>query len=411
MSGSVTSETSSSPALSVSLQQAQKIIQKHVGLSEGSNDSLRITKLEEIKDYGYSVAGGSKIYIVDLHGGDADAHGKATTASCFLTISAPSSERNTLPLITHLLSLIRSNTQIPISDPILDTTRDLIPFDFLLSPPTPFPSSSIITLHDAKAQGLLNEQLQAMIDLQMGSFLAQMHQNVQNDWFGLPVLPPRGTVPTPGAPQRPPAEAEPECYSWQETFTTLFESLLSSVKTKLSSQHPDADPDNQDDALGIPFTAIHSAMSRAIAFFLFDDVEVPSLVWFTGFDTDIYLSLPTHGSTKTPGIVAILPSMPHMLWGDPLLESFFIPLAEPGGVEKSKALIEGYTGAGGAPLISFARQKTKRVWYTLYLALSVLNEYLSLSTGSSSQALEEKRKWAFDTIRTCADVLKTAPCY
>lgn len=216
---------------------------------------------------------------------------------------------------------------------------------------------------------------------------------MQNDWFGLPVLSTNPESDGKG-PNKPPPDAEPQCYSWQETFTLLFEELLDSLRSKIGAD-------------SIPFESIHTAMSRAIAFFLFDDAEVPCLIWLTGSDTDIYLSLPSHGSTKTPGIVAILPSMPHMLWGDPLLESFFIPLGQGGNPESCKAIVEGYLGSGGSPLVSFPRQKTKRTWYTLFLALSMLNDYLS----SDTPIPDAKRKWIDEAIRTCTEQLKTAPCY
>ncbi|KAJ2933106.1 hypothetical protein H1R20_g3986, partial [Candolleomyces eurysporus] len=369
---------SSAQDISLSIERVEKLIQKHVLSSD-----LAVVKLAEAKNHGFRCqTAGFKIYVIDLHGGDKDST-KTTTASCFLTISKPDSTEssganspNTLAVIHTLLALIRDKTSIPISDSILDTSHDIIPFDFLLSPPTPFSSSDIITLREAKAQGLLDAKHQALIDLQIGQLLAQLHTNVQNDWYGRPAL--KGEEPS-----------EPS-YSWQETFTLLFDTLLSRVKEK---------------GYDLPqYSDIQTHMSRAIAFSVFDDVEVPSLVWFTGSDADIYLSLPTSPSTKTPGIVAILPSMPYTLWGDPLLETFFLQL------ESCKAVLEGYTGSGGGPLVSFPRQKTKRVWYTLFLALTVLDGYLS-SSSDAQEIPEDKKKWAEETIAECTEILKTAPCY
>ena len=71
--------------------------------------------------------------------------------------------------------------------------------------------------------------------------------------------------------------------------------------------------------------------------------------------------------------------------------------------------MEGYTGSGGGPLVTFRRQKTKRVWYTLFLALTVLDGYLSSSDGQAVP--EDKKKWAEETIAECTEILKTAPCY
>ncbi|KAJ2912740.1 hypothetical protein MD484_g7676, partial [Candolleomyces efflorescens] len=365
---------SPSQDITLSIESVEKLIRKHVL----SND-LTVVRLAEVKDYGY------RIYAIDLHGGDKGGT-KTTTASCFLTISKSDSSTETnspnpLAVIQNLLTLIRGKTSIPISDSILDTSHDIIPYDFLLSPPTPFSSSDIITLHEAKAQGLLDAKHEAVIDLQIGQLLAQLHSNVQNDWYGRPAL--KGQEPS-----------DPS-YNWQETFTLLFDTLLCRVKDK---------------GYDLPqFGDIQASMSRAIAYYLFDDVEVPSLIWFTGSDADIYLSLPSSPSTKTPGIVAILPSMPYTLWGDPLLETFFLKLY----LDSSKAILEGYTGSGGGPLVALPRQKTKRVWYTLYLALTVLDGYLpSPSPSSDAQEIpEDKKKWAEETVSKCTEILKTAPCY
>jgi hypothetical protein len=49
MSGS----SRSSIPLSITIEQVQAIVRRHVGLTNGFNDSITVTKLEEIKDYGY----------------------------------------------------------------------------------------------------------------------------------------------------------------------------------------------------------------------------------------------------------------------------------------------------------------------------------------------------------------------
>jgi hypothetical protein len=147
--------------------------------------------------------------------------------------------------------------------------------------------------------------------------------------------------------------------------------------------------------LEIPFEEIRRYLSRAIGFFLFDDVEVPSLIGFTLSNEDVLISLPSASTADEPHIVS-LPIPTHALWADPMLETLFMP---PG---PSQALLEAYTNGGG-PLIVFPRQRTKRIWYTLFLAGVVLVEGVREDM--------EKVKWATELIRECMEKLKDAPCY
>jgi len=145
----------------------------------------------------------------------------------------------------------------------------------------------------------------------------------------------------------------------------------------------------------IPFEKIRRHLSRAIGFFLFDDVEVPSLIGFTLSNEDVLVSLPSASTADGPHIVS-LPILTHALWADPMLETLFMP---PG---PSQALLEAYADGGG-PLILFPRQRTKRIWYTLFLAGVVL------VVGVREDL--EKVKWATELIRDCVEKLKDAPYY
>ena len=168
-------------------------------------------------------------------------------------------------------------------------------------------------------------------------------------------------------------------------------------------------------AAELPYTDIRRYLARAIASFLFDDAEVPSLVSFTAGESDVRVSIPkpsaslsgvtspTLASCKGATLISFLPNLTYALWADPLLESFFLP---PG---PSEALLEGYLGAGGARLMVFPRQRTKRLWYTLYLALVVLREWDGTSCAGEDR--NEKVKWAVEVSRKCVDALKDAPCY
>jgi hypothetical protein len=94
----------------------------------------------------------------------------------------------------------------------------------------------------------------------------------------------------------------------------------------------------------------------------------------------------------------VLPSVAHALWGDPLLESFFLP---PG---PSKALVEAYTASGGEQLLVFPRQKTKRLWYSVFLALVVLREH-------GWRHASEKVQEVVNLLQKSVAALEHVPCY
>jgi len=283
-------------------------------------------------------------------------------------------------VIYNILDLIRTQTDIPTQHSILDTSLDLVPFHYLLSPACPISSSDIVSLSTARQSGLMTPADAILIDLQLGKYLGQMHSGVQNDWFGLPQL---------ETPQDP-------SYSWQETFTLIFETLLH----ELEATH-----------VHLPYEEIRRNLGRAIGSFLFDDVEVPSLIWFTGSDYDVYVSLPADPAAAIRGVVAILPNIAHALWGDPLLETFFLP------PNPSPAMLEGYSQSGGGPLTILPRHKTKRTWYTLFLALVVLKQRAyTINIGAQgsevlSTTTEVNQAWVIDTILKSIESLRDAPTY
>jgi hypothetical protein len=77
----------------------------------------------------------------------------------------------------------------------------------------------------------------------------------------------------------------------------------------------------------------------------------------------------------------------------------------------SAAFMEGYLGGGGKPLILFPRQRTKRLWYTLFLALMVLTKYgvPTLEDDDEGGLVKEQRIWARQSLVKCVDDLKDAP--
>ncbi|KAJ7182707.1 hypothetical protein C8R43DRAFT_967795 [Mycena crocata] len=350
-------------APSVSIEQAQAVVDKHFSQEKLPATIVNFTQVA----HGFSYTPGMTTYLLDL----AISSNETPTHSSFLVVSnqpqsAESYAPNTLPIFPQLISAIRTNTSIPIPDPTLDASLTLLPYTYLITPIYPLTSSNLVSLAQARSSGLLTPQQLTLIDLQLGQYLGELHKGAQNDWFGLP---------TPAPPADP-------SYDWQECFTALLESLLDSV----SQSRPES---------ALPLAELRPLLARAIATFLFADVEVPSLVWFTGAADDVFLAFKPTGEFSA---FAILPAVAHALWGDPLLETFF--------VGASAAFWEGYRAARGAEdsaLLVFPRQRTKRLWYDVFLALVVLYERRGLD--------DDKTRWAEETLRKTAALLKDAPCH
>jgi hypothetical protein len=74
-------------------------------------------------------------------------------------------------------------------------------------------------------------------------------------------------------------------------------------------------------------------------------------------------------------------------------------------------LEEGYLEGEGGTLIIFPRQRTKRIWYTLFLALVVLAEAgRDKGDGEVDDRTHQKVKWARESLPRCVEMLKNAPC-
>ena len=248
---------------------------------------------------------------------------------------------------------LRKNTSLPLPTPhALDESRSLIGYPYFL-----FAAPTGRTLASTRAQLTTRQSLQ--IDLRIGSYLKQLHE-VQNDWFGQP------------------RQEHDEIYSWQEAFTSLLEDVLLAAEDK-----------HKTGSLGVklPMEDVRRYLSRAIGFYLFDDCEVPSFVWFSGSEDNIFVEVT---DPEAEPKITSLAGFDHALWGDPLLERLFM--------DPSAAMLEGY----GGTLVIFPRQKTKRIWYTLYMALLVLVE------GDGREGMES---WARQAVETCLKQLKDAACY
>ena len=301
-----------------------------------------------------------KAYVVTLSDG----------TSYILKVSRPNTDSsdshytpNSLSEEAALSKLVNAHTDIPIPKVLaLDITTTLIPYPYLLLSCPPG-----VPLATAYEQDKLSERQKLLLDLRIGRYLKVLHDRVQNDWFGLP------------------SQEKDELYSWQEAFTWQLELLLS---------------DAQKLGVELPYEDLRRYLSRAIGSFLFDDCEVPSLITLTEDDHSIFINYNPSSPTESDDIeVTSFAIGSHAIWGDPLLEALFM--------DPSPGLLEGYDG----PLIIFPRQKTKRTWYTLFLALMVIVQTKHYPETWPEKDWNSKIVWAKDALNQCISQLKDAPCY
>ena len=331
----------------------------------------------------------------------------------------------TLPALSILLTKILDTTRVPIPRPVAHNVEGKGHFDWLLLR-IPGPSHTYLPMSLASVRENLSPGQLARVELRLGAYLRALH-GITNDWFGIPI-----DKPTPEPPSVPSfatlfstsqtgedGEGNGEDmtpYSWQDTFVLHLEELLEHVCGDAEARKT-APPGCMVD---IDVDELRRCLSRAIGSFLFDDVEMPRLIWVTGNEEDVIVSL-TPGNGRGQGsdgttseedteanIAYILPTFGRALWGDPLMEAWFLP---PG---PTSAMNEGYFGGEkDGTLIVFSRHKTKRVWYTVYLALIVLAEEMSQGEeGETTQKSDrETTRWARSILPECVEILKDAPCY
>jgi len=260
-------------------------------------------------------------------------------------------------LHTHISS---TPPPIPLPFPVPVALNVDVPRPYILAR-LPAPLTPSVQLKQlAIIRDTLTPQQVASLDLRFGVALRAMH-NLQSEWCGPPPLEKDGL------------------YSWQEAFTLLVEETLSAAGSAGIASAADV-------------TALRGYLARAIGSFLFDDVEVPSLVALTTGAESVFVA----DVDGEPQLALLLPSLAHLLYGDPLLERAFSLSEAP-----SRALLEGY---GTPPPIVFARQRTKRMWYDLYLALVAL-------LGARRVGHDQSMDWAVQLVEQNLVLIRDAPCY
>lgn len=300
----------------------------------------------------------------------------------------------------------------------------------------PSPDRQLISLFDAvhtntlgEHTNKLGEQNLAAIEMKLGRWMKESVHGVEGEEFGWARAPP---PPPPQAPNAvagsglavpglasifaalPPDPIPPNSYSWQETFMQLVESVLHDL--------------SDSEVAGIPFEDIQTLLSRTIAFFLFDDVEVPQLTTYALSAHHVLLSVPTSNSQSNPEIAYILPTFaPSLTYADPLLEGVFAESCFPFTLGSSDHLNPGdkegkrsgyaltpspafMAGYGASPIV-FKRQRTKRLWYDLYGVLVRLRGVLGEERLASVDRNVQGREELFKEVKRMVDGLRDAPCY
>ena len=332
----------------------------------------------------------------------------------------------TFPALSILLSKVLDSTAVPVPRPVAHDVsggEGKWHFGWLLlrvpgSSQTHQPTSLASVRHELSPGQL------ARVELRLGTYLRALH-GITNDWFGIPMDKPTPEPPsvlsfaTLFAASQTGEDGEGDGedmtpYSWQDTFVLRLEELLEQV---CGDEARKAVP---PDHINIDVDELRRSLCRAIGSFLFDDVEIPRLIWVTGNEEDVIVSLTPGEGRKQGGegtasegdteadIAYILPTFGRALWGDPLMEAWFLP---PG---PTAAISEGYFGGDeDGTLIEFPRHKTKRTWYTVYLALMVLAEEMSQGEGEKMTRASgrETIRWARSILPECVEILKNVPCY
>lgn len=286
-----------------------------------------------------------------------------------LEAEAPLTAPNSLQAQYKLLSALHAHISsgpppipLPFPVPIALNTDAHRPYILARLPAPLSPSAQLKSL--ATVQDTLPPEQTASLELRFGLALRTLH-NLQSEWCGPPSLESEGL------------------YSWQETFERLVDEAFDAAESA-----GDIFASAEDVA------ALRGCLARAIGAFLFDDVEVPSLVALTiGAESAFVVDTDDGGE---PQLALLLPSFAHLLYGDPLLERAFSPSEAP-----SRALLEGY---GSPPPIVFARQRTKRMWYDLYLGLVVL-------LGTKRVDSDQNVDWATQLVEHNRVLIRDAPCY
>lgn len=284
----------------VTAEEALKIAQHHHGCP------LELVSLSRLDSYAFRSVKAYEVHCISR----STSH--PSEVSYILEAYYPGGAWVTSPDATKsILSQIAQRSDVPILRVLVsDVTKTIVDFDYLLLP------------HPSPA-ALPTRTLTSPEEQTFGRQLRKIHA-IDNDWFGVP-----------GEPS--------DVISWEEAFTLLLEGLLDKTETDQLWE-------------SVKMERIRGALSRAIGFFLFDDVEVPSLVWLTGDELSA-MEVEENGESRLTFL-----GFAHAVWGDPRMEHVFM--------DEIKDIQDGYD----ENLFLLPRQRIKWVWYSLFYSLLMVAE-------------------------------------
>ena len=226
-------------------------------------------------------------------------------------------EKDIMRAEVESMRLVKARTGVPVPDILAyDTSRSLLPSDYFLmellqgSP-----------LH--KIRKSIPQEQQAEIERSLGRMACEMSQ-ITNDAFGYWVQP------------------QPSGVTWRETFLKMVDGVLQDGK-------------DMDVVLPLPYNEMYALME--LHFDALDEVTTPRLVHWDIWDGNVFVDPQT---CQITGLI----DFERVLWGDPLMESFF------GSRDPNSHYAQGF----GNGALATRKQVQRRMLYNTYLWLIMIIE-------------------------------------
>jgi aminoglycoside phosphotransferase (APT) family kinase protein len=215
------------------------------------------------------------------------------------------------------MRLVRANTSVPVPEVYAyDTSRRFLESDYYLMEYVPGTA-----FHKLRPD--LTAEEQANIQREMGRMAREIN-HLTNPAFGYF------------------ARSEMPGVTWRECFAHMLHDILQ-------------DGNEMDVALPMPYADLFALLEKHFA--SLDEITTPRLVHWDLWDGNVFVDPLTR---KVTGLI----DFERSLWGDPLIEVFFMDM-DPEG-----ACSQGYD----ADMLSRPAQKTRRLLYNAYLFLIMIIE-------------------------------------
>lgn len=288
--------------IALSAETAQSIVAHHFG------SQRRVAAFEELREGYFNAAARLELD---------DGFQCVLKAAPLENVKGLRYEKDIMKAEVESMRLVRERTGVPVPEIfVYDTSRSLLPSDFFimkLLPGSP--------LHKIRQQ--IPPEQQAEIERSLGRMAREMNQ-ITNGVFGYWAQPQQ-----PGA-------------TWRATFLQMVDWVI-------------ADGKAMDVQLPIPYEDLYALMERH--FDALDEVTTPQLVHWDIWDGNVFVDPQT---CQVTGLI----DFERVMWGDPLLESFF------GDRNPNSHYAEGY----GDGVLSTRRQVQRRMLYNTYLWMIMIIE-------------------------------------